>query len=140
MFRRLPRQYALEVLHSIQDVLFPPDSKSQAFLRSLISEQDMDPDYTLYNRSEYERDDETNVTYMWLGPRLMDIHKELENPTPRGVLDEWLERNSRAKHVMLATIISAIVAVFLGVLSLIVGIIQTWIAWQQWKAPESNNP
>ncbi|KAK8109454.1 hypothetical protein PG999_007591 [Apiospora kogelbergensis] len=137
--RRLSRHYALEVLHSIQDVLFPPDAKSQAFLRSLISEQDMDPDCTLYNRSEYELDGEDDVTYKWLGPRMMDLYEELENPTPRGLLDQWLDRKSRARHVMLATVIGVFAAVFLGVLSLIVGIIQTWIAWQQWKAPPSHD-
>ncbi|KAK8103210.1 hypothetical protein PG984_016356 [Apiospora sp. TS-2023a] len=81
---RLSRHYALEVLHSIQDVLFPPDVKSQAFLRSLISEQEMDPDCTLYNNSEYELEGEDDVSYQWLGPRLMDLYEELENPTPRG--------------------------------------------------------
>ncbi|KAK8070418.1 hypothetical protein PG997_010621 [Apiospora hydei] len=135
---QMSRQYALEVLHSIQDVLFPPDAKSQAFLRSLVSEQEMDPDCTLYNRSEYELEGEDDVTYQWLGPRLMDLYEELENPTPRGLLDQWLERKSRARHVMLATVIGVFVAVFLGILSLIVGIIQTWIAWQQWKAPPGN--
>ncbi|KAK8098768.1 uncharacterized protein PG998_012009 [Apiospora kogelbergensis] len=137
--RRLSRHYALEVLHSIQDVLFPPDANSQAFLRSLIREQDMDPDCTLYNRSEYELDGEDDVIYKWLGPRMMDLYEELENPTPRGLLDQWLERKSRARHVMLATVIGVFAAVFLGVLSLIVGIIQTWIAWQQWKAPPSHD-
>ncbi|KAK8068548.1 hypothetical protein PG996_007660 [Apiospora saccharicola] len=138
VFEGLSRQYALEVLHSIQDVLFPPDMKSQAFLRSLISEQEMDPDCTLYNNSEYELEGEDDVSYQWLGPRLMDLYEELENPTPRGVLDQWLERKSRARHVMLATVIGVFVAVFLGILSLIVGIIQTYIAWQQWKAPSGD--
>ncbi|KAK6856328.1 hypothetical protein PG995_006515 [Apiospora arundinis] len=135
---RISRQYAREVLHSIQDVLFPPDAKSQLFLRSLINKQEMDPDCTLYNGSEYELEGEDEVTYQWLGPRLRDLHEELENPSPRGMLDRWLEHRSRARHVMLATVIGVFAAVILGVLSLIVGIIQTYIAWEQWKHPPGN--
>lgn len=40
--------------------------------------------------------------------------------------------------LMLATVIGVFVAVFSDVLSLIVGLIQTYIAWEQWKNPSSN--
>ncbi|KAH9884002.1 hypothetical protein F4778DRAFT_578610 [Xylariomycetidae sp. FL2044] len=134
----IPRQLALEVLHSMQDVLFPSELKSQALLRTLVNNQGFDPDCLRFNASEYELDDERDVPYRWLGPRLIDLFEELENPSPRGLLERWLERKSRARHVMLATIIGVFVAILLGILSLGVAILQTWIAWKSWQDQSSN--
>jgi len=66
---------------------------------------------------------------------LMDLYDEIENPKPRGILDTWLEQRSKARHVMLATLIGVIMAVALGIIGLIVGIIQAWISYQAWKHP-----
>jgi len=63
----------------------------------------------------------------------MDLYDEIENPKPRGVLDAWLERRSKSRHVMMATIVGVSVAIVLGILSLGVSCFQAWISWREWK-------
>lgn len=131
----LPRQLALETLDSLQRILFPLESRSQAYLRSLVSRQSLDPDCLRFGSSTYRHDHENDVSYQYWGSRLMDLYDELENPKPRKLWDIWLERKSKARHVMLATLVGIIIAIILGVLGLVVGIMQTWISYQAWKHP-----
>jgi hypothetical protein len=65
----------------------------------------------------------------------MDLYDEIENPKPRGLLDIWLEQRSKARHVMLATLIGVMIAILLGLLGLTVGIFQAWVSYQAWKHP-----
>lgn len=52
----------------------------------------------------------------------MDLYDELQNPTPRGPLETWMERNSSFRYVMMATLAGVLIAVLLGILSLAVSI------------------
>ncbi|KAK3395008.1 hypothetical protein B0H63DRAFT_408293 [Podospora didyma] len=148
----LPRPIALETLYSIQ-LLFPRDEKSQALLRNLVSKHGFDPDCLRFGTAPFEcraplprRPSDGVITetvvdekhqalrYPIWGSRLMDLFDEIENPKPRGLLDAWLERRSKSRHVMLATLAGVAAAVLLGLLSLIVSVFQAWVAWQQWKS------
>jgi hypothetical protein len=60
----------------------------------------------------------------------MDLYNEIENPRPRSFLETWLERRSKARHVMLATLVGVIIAIFLGLYGLIVGMFQAWVSYQ----------
>ncbi|KAI0162630.1 hypothetical protein BJ166DRAFT_524140 [Pestalotiopsis sp. NC0098] len=131
----IPRQLVLETLDSFQKILFPLDSKSQALLRSLVSKKAFDPDCLRFGSSAYRLEDENEVVYRYWGSRLMDLYDEIENPTPRGYVDIWLEKRSKARHVMLATMVGVIIAVVLGILGLAVGIFQSWVSYQAWKHP-----
>jgi hypothetical protein len=82
------------------------------------------------------RDNEREISYYYWVYRLRDLHDELANPKPRGY-HEWWEKISKPRHVMLATIGGIIIAIILGVGSLVVGILQVWISYQQWKYPTS---
>ncbi|WQF80252.1 hypothetical protein CDEST_05266 [Colletotrichum destructivum] len=131
----LPRQLALETLDSLQKVLFPPDKDSRALLRSLVSKASFDPDCLCLSSVSYRSNDERDLSYHYWGSRLMDLYDELENPRPRGLIDIWLEQRSKARHVMLATLVGVVIAVVLGMLGLVVGIFQAWVAYQAWKHP-----
>ncbi len=61
----------------------------------------------------------------------MDLYDEIENPKPRGIFQEWFERRSKARHTMMAAITGVVIAIFLGILSLAVGIFQAWVSYQQ---------
>lgn len=67
----------------------------------------------------------------------MDLYDEVGNPSPRGFMEKWFERKSGARYVMMATFIGVVIAVILGILSLAVGIFQSWVAYQAWKHPVS---
>ncbi|KAK0648720.1 hypothetical protein B0T16DRAFT_408661 [Cercophora newfieldiana] len=131
----LPRELALETLYTIH-LLFPLlDDKSSALLRTLIANQRFDPDCLNFGTAIFETAEEKEraIRFPVWGSRLMDLYEEIENPKPRTLLDSWLERKSRARHVMMVTIFSFAAAVLLGFLSLCVGIFQAFVAWEQWK-------
>lgn len=133
----LPRELAIEVLDSIQKVLFPlTDSKSKKFLLSLTSSSscNFDSDILRYDSLSIRNPDEDSSQYRYFGARLADLHHELTTPTPRG-FEKWFERNSSARYVMMATIFGVILAIFLGVLSLGLGGFQAYVGYMAWKHP-----
>ncbi|KAF2094404.1 hypothetical protein NA57DRAFT_46618 [Rhizodiscina lignyota] len=135
----LPRQLCLEVLDSIQKVLFPlTDKKSRALLLSLVSSEGFDPDTLRFESTSIRRPDEKDIPFLFLGDRLANLYAELENPQPRNWLDKWLQRKSNARHVMLTTLVGVLIAVLLGICGLALAGFQAWISWQQWKHPVSN--
>ena len=135
----LPRQLALECLDSVQKVLFPlTDRKSKSLLLSLTSRSAFDPDCLRFDSASIRNKDEKEIAYHYFGERLMELYDELENPTPRGSVEKWLERRSGARYVMLATLIGVIFAVILGMAGLAVGGYQAWIGYQQWQHPVSS--
>ncbi|TGJ79193.1 hypothetical protein E0Z10_g9577 [Xylaria hypoxylon] len=133
-YSHLPKQLILETLHTLQFALFPIDWKSQSILRALVAKEKFDPENCCVD-TLWRLDGEELIAYEYWGRRVMDLYDELENPTPRGLLEKWMERKSGARYVMMATLAGVLIAVLLGILSLAVSIFQTWIAWQQWKHP-----
>ncbi|KAM7220164.1 hypothetical protein V8F06_004492 [Rhypophila decipiens] len=118
----LPRPLVIEVLDSIQGILFPlADRKSRGLLQSLFS--------SIRNPGE------ETITYIYFADRLSDIYNEVQNPRPRTWLERQVERKSGARYMMMATLIGVIFAVLLGMASLAVSTYQTWIAYQAWQHP-----
>ncbi|KAL6922380.1 hypothetical protein FSHL1_006339 [Fusarium sambucinum] len=131
----MSRKLAIETLNSIQKTLFPSTTDTAILLRSLISKHNLDADCLRYEPSTYQVAGETSSGYQYLEHRLIELYEELDNPTPRGYLEKWLERKSGARYVMMATLAGVAIAIILGALALAMSIFQTWIGWQQWKHP-----
>lgn len=132
----IPRQVALEILDSFHKILFPPDSESQKLLSSLVHRQSFDPDFLRYESAEYRRENEKgDASFTFFGSRLAALQDEVENPTPRGWLQKWLQKRSGARYIMMATLIGVVIAITLGVLGLAVACFQAWVTYQQWKHP-----
>ncbi|EXJ66140.1 uncharacterized protein A1O5_10755 [Cladophialophora psammophila CBS 110553] len=113
----MPRQLALEVLDTIQKVLFPfSDSKSMRILKRLVT-----------------KSDEKGLCFQYFGERLALLLDEVENLRPHGVVERWVDRKSGARYVMLATLIGVIFAILLELTALALSAHQTWIAYQAWK-------
>ncbi|KAK7430683.1 hypothetical protein QQZ08_002727 [Neonectria magnoliae] len=133
----IPAPLALETLATIKDVLFPDDEVSQSMLRTLVSRAKFDPDIArIVDSPPSQPGTNEPMIYQYWGSRLLDLYDELENPTPRGYFQKWLERKSGARHAMMATLIGLFVAVMLGALTLVVSVFQAWVAWQQWRHPK----
>jgi hypothetical protein len=130
-----PRQLALEVLDSLQKILFPPDIESRKILRSSVNKSGFDPECLAVERAPYRTASEEDVEYVYFGDRLMDLYEEVQNPHARGILEKWAERRSGARYVMIATLVGVIIAVILGLLGLIASVFQAWVACQAWKHP-----
>lgn len=111
------------------------DSKSRAMLHSLVSREDFDPECLHFEFDDIRLPAEANIQYRYFGPRLAELHEEMERPTPDGLIERWLERKSGARYVMLATLIGVLCAVFIGILSLTATVYQTYVAYQAWQHP-----
>jgi hypothetical protein len=84
-----------------------------------------------FESTSIRKDNETSIKYLYFGSRLADLYEELENPKPRGWIERWLERKSRARHVKMATVVGVVTALFLGFASLAVRSYQAWVGYQQ---------
>lgn len=134
----LPRQLAIEVLESIQNTLFPPNADSLILLRSLVLKHNLDPDCLRFEPSTYQLECERTTpscVYRHLESRMVELYEELDDPTPRGFLERWLERKSGSRYVMMVTLIGVGIAIVLGILALAVSVFQAWVGWQQWQHP-----
>jgi len=132
----IPRELALETLNTIYTILFPfADMGSQSILRGLIKKEGYDPDCRRSASTTYRRPDEDQLVFKYWGTRLMDLYDEVDNPTPRGYWESWLQRKSGARYVMMATLGGIATAVILGFFGLGLGIFQAWVAYQQWQHP-----
>jgi hypothetical protein len=94
-----------------------------------------DPDCLRFESESIRNESEKVVSYLHFGARLAELCAELEDPSPRGGLEKWLQRRSGARHAMLATLIGVFVAVLLGFLSLGVSLYQAYIGYQAWQHP-----
>ncbi|THV50523.1 hypothetical protein BGAL_0147g00260 [Botrytis galanthina] len=133
----LPRGLVIEVLDSIQKVIFDvADVKSKELLLSLTSTStcNFDPDILRYENVSIRNPEEQDIQYHYFGARLLDLHEELRNPTPRG-FEKWFERKSSPRFVMMATIAGVLFAIFLGLLSLALGGFQAYVGYMAWKHP-----
>lgn len=120
------------MIHSIQKVLFPSGSDFD-LLKSLVQKQDLDDDCLIYEPSTYCRPGEQETTYHHFGTRLDDLLEEVKHPTPRRVLEKWLEPRSGARHIMMATLGGVFAAVLLGFCALAFQIWQSAMTHEQLK-------
>ncbi|KAH8898847.1 hypothetical protein GQ53DRAFT_817076 [Thozetella sp. PMI_491] len=132
----IPAQLATETLATLKDILFPDDPASQSTLRTLVAKKQFDPDIIrVIDSPLYRAAVGSSISYQYWGSRLLDLHEEIEHPTPRGSLWTWMERKSGSRYVMMATLLGVIIAIVLGVCGLAVSIFQAWVGWQQWQHP-----
>lgn len=131
----IPRALALETLITIKEVLFPLESGSQSLLRTLVSKKSFDTDCLRFDLGQYRRVDEETVSFRYWCARLADLHDQMDNPSPAGFLEKWMERRSGGRYVMMATLGGVLIAIVLGALSLAVSIFQAWVGYQQWQHP-----
>ena len=104
-------------------------------LKSLVSRMSFDPDCLRFESTSIRNDNEEEVAYLYFGSRLAELYEELENPSPRGKMEKWLQRRSSARHAMFATLIGVLIAIFLGIAALAVSIYQAYVGYQAWQHP-----
>lgn len=139
----LPRELALETLYTLQ-ILFPHDNQTSKLILKLISKEAFDPNVGKHitngtgdNGIELKGEMKEAQKWKYWGSRMLDLYEELQNERPHGTWDVWVDRNSKNRHVMMATIIGVFIAVILGILSLCLAGLQTWISYRAWKKPVS---
>ncbi|KAF3934709.1 hypothetical protein ABW20_dc0105818 [Dactylellina cionopaga] len=135
----IPRQLAIEVLDSIQKIIFPlSDPSAVAMLESLVKDRGFDKDCLRFESSAIRESHEINIRYLYFGARLADINDELKNPSPRGYISRWARRKG-AGHANIATIVGVGLALLFGLATLGLGVFQAWVGYQQWQHPIRTN-
>ncbi|KAH7092229.1 hypothetical protein FB567DRAFT_614095 [Paraphoma chrysanthemicola] len=125
----MPRQLALELLHTIHKVLFPVNRASGLLIKSLVAKEGFDENFGRYELAPYKRDDDPEITYTYFGSRLADLYDEPQR------WESWFVKKSRPSYMLMITMIGVIITVFIGIIGLGLVGVQTWIAWQQWRHP-----
>jgi hypothetical protein len=98
----------------------------------------VDPDIENFEFTSLRREGEEYVKYHHLAERMVELHDELENPSPRGRLAHELERWRSPRRAILVAMVGVAIAVFLGLLTLAITCYQTWITYQAWQHPVSS--
>ncbi|RDW57301.1 hypothetical protein BP5796_12751 [Coleophoma crateriformis] len=130
----LPPQLLLETLHSLQGIIFPAvDEKSSRFLENLVrnTQPGFDPDCLLYEG--YPRPTPEDFEYYYWGNRLAKLHQVVMNPRPSNRIGQWIQRHASEKNALSVAILSLVLSAFFGFLSVVLGFIQVWLAYQSWK-------
>ena len=134
----LPPQLLLETLDSLQFILFPSvDDKSSRFLRDLMrgTKSEFDRDCLVYDG--YIREMPDKFEYRYWGSRLAKLHYLVINPKPRHRFGRWAQRHTLERNALYLAILGLFLSAFFGFLSVVVGIVQTWVVYQAWKNPKN---
>jgi hypothetical protein len=137
----LPPKLLLETLHSLQCILFPPvDEKSSRFLENIVrdAKSGFDPDCLLYEG--YTRSVPENFEYRYWGNRLAKLHQLVTNPKPSHRLSQWIQRHASERNALFVAILSLVLSALFGFLSVVLGILQAWLAYESWKAQSAATP
>ena len=126
----VPRLLALEVLDTLYCILFK-DDRSEA----LVSRYEFDLDLLQYDVSRYRRKDDPEVDHTYFGIRLKEIYDEMQHPAPRHDWENWFQKYSAQRYMLMATMIGVFIAVFIGILGLGISGFQAYVSYQQWKHP-----
>ncbi len=98
------RQLTLEVIDSIQKILFPIEPSSEPLLNSLGVSHGFDPDcFRLVELTTRRQQDENDISNQFFGGWLMVLAHGIVHPALRTFVKEWLDRKRGATYVMWAT-------------------------------------
>jgi len=113
------------------------DKKSRRLLKSYVAGGTFDREIENFEFGAIRNNGEEHgaIPFFYLAERLSEIYAEVQNPPPRGWLENRLERRSGGRYMMLATLIGVGFAIFIGIISLGVSSFQAYIAYQAWKHP-----
>ncbi|KAH6622161.1 hypothetical protein C7974DRAFT_217214 [Boeremia exigua] len=133
----LPRKLLLEILHTMYRVLFPPGRESEAFALYLTKKHGFEKGFLSYRIRWFGRDDDPEVDYSYFGDRLVELHNELKDPSPRNWFERLFEGGTRSaeRKMLMATTIGVFIAVTIGLFGLVIAGFQAWVGYQQWKHP-----
>ncbi|KAI4641699.1 hypothetical protein J4E93_007797 [Alternaria ventricosa] len=115
----LPPQLLLEVLDSIQFLLFPNDGRSFKSLEKFTEKYGFDPKATYFERHIRTLPDD--FEYKYLGDRLATLLRIVNHPPPANSIVAWFERHTSERNALTVAILGLFLTALLGFLSLLVG-------------------
>lgn len=134
----LPPRLLLETLCSLQFILFPClDPKSTRLLEELVRGKGSAFDGDCLSYDGHVRQMPPDFEYVFWGKRLSQLNDLIVNPRPRDRISQWVQRHTSERNALYVAIIGLFLSAFFGFLSVVIGGVQTWIAYKQWKTPQS---
>jgi len=79
--------------------------------------------------------DPKGLEYMYWGKRLVTLHAFLHNRPPRNRFERWIKWQTSESNAFAVALFALLISVVVGLLSLGLAGIQTWIAYKAWKEP-----
>ncbi|CZR41603.1 uncharacterized protein FPRO_11192 [Fusarium proliferatum ET1] len=70
--------------------------------------------------------------------RLHSLYAESEDPAPVSRPGRWAQRKRSPRHTFWLTFIALVAAALFGIVATIIGAVQVWISWCQWKGQGSS--
>jgi hypothetical protein len=111
----LPPQLLLEVLDSIQYLLFPNDGRSFKSLEKFTEKYGFDPKATYFESHIRTLPDE--FEYKYLGDRLATLLRVVDHPPPANSIVAWFERHTSERNALTVAILGLFLTALLGFLS-----------------------
>lgn len=137
-------------------LLFPP--KDREWLKSLIKPHRQWPEWwkktpqlderlstpfdtqLFQDNEKYRRPINNTQALFELYPnwasRLLAIYEEAEDPSPSTAIGKWAEQRRGPRHTYWVTVAGFILAISFGLAATILGALQFWVGYCQWKMPE----
>jgi hypothetical protein len=112
----LPPQLLLEILDSIQYLLFPGDEKASPSLEKFIEKYGFDPNAI---HLDHIRVLAENPKYEYLGDRLRTLLHLADNPPPENRIVAWFERHTSERNALTVAILGLFLTALFGFLSMI---------------------
>ncbi|KAK3896782.1 hypothetical protein C8A05DRAFT_39667 [Staphylotrichum tortipilum] len=136
----LPPRLIIETLHSIQTILFHfSDHRSSRILERLITKQGFDDDCAQIHGYKMSADDGDMMEYRYWGERLAALQAFMRERPPRNGFERWIKWQTSESNAFALALAALLISVVVGFLGLAVAALQTWIAWEAWTAPVSND-
>ena len=134
-----PPRLLAETLHSIQSILFHfSDHRSSRILERLITKQGFDEDCA--QAQGYKMFTDADMTeFRYWGERLAILYGFLRERPPRNKFERWIKWQTSESNGFVLALAALVISVVVGLLSLGVAGLQSWLAWKAWKEPVSND-
>jgi hypothetical protein len=134
-----PPRLLAETLHSIQTILFHfDDDRSSHILERLITKEGFDEHCSQadgYNTLS----DAHQLEYRYWGERFAALYRFTHERPPRNKLERWMKWQSAESNAFVVAVAALVISILVGILGLGLASVQTWIAWEAWKTPVSND-
>ncbi len=75
--------------------------------------------------------------YVYWGDRLAILHGLQEQRPPRSKIERWFQRQSTEGNALGIALLALLISIIVGIISIGLAIVQTYIAWVAWKFPVS---
>ncbi|OCK75288.1 hypothetical protein K432DRAFT_409162 [Lepidopterella palustris CBS 459.81] len=135
-FGILPPQLLVETLHSLQAVLFPiMDDKSADILTALIRKIGFDSDCNQYDGYMRFKEPPEDFIYQYWGERLARLEELIMRRDPRNKMERWFRWHTTDMNFLVVALLALAISIVVGLITITVTCVQTWIAWQAWKHP-----